>query len=304
MWFVIVLLGIIAVPISIELTRSPVSQRQRRDAPGRFALLSQGTTHYVWMGPERGPVALCVHGLSTSSYVWRGLAKGLALMGFRVLVYDHYGRGLSDTVRGKQNADFFLRQLTDLLAHEKVEEPVTVLGYSMGGAIAAHFAATCPGMVRQLILLAPAGMRDLAGKKLRIARDWPIIGDWLFLLVYPFQLRKGLAAEAGLAGSVEGINAMQRAETDRRGYFPAMLSSLRGILRHTAEDQHKAIARAGLPVLCIWAQEDEVINLKGKKTLAKWNPDARQVVVPDAGHSLTYTHTQQVLEAIKGISGP
>lgn len=302
-WVVIILLGVLAIPLTIEWMRNPVSDKQRREAPGKFALLSQGTTHYAWLGPERGPVALCIHGLSTSSYVWRGMAKGLALMGFRVLVYDHYGRGLSDTVRGKQDAQFFLQQLTDLLAHEQVDEPLTVLGYSMGGAIAAHFAAAYPVRVRQLILLAPAGMHDISGPKVRVVRDWPLIGDWLFLLVYPFTLRKGLAAEAGLTGSVAGINDMQRAETDRRGYFPAILSSLRGVLKGTAKAQHKAIADAGLPVLAIWGEADDVVQLSGKDKLAKWNPQARQIVIPNAGHGFTYTHTDQVLEAIRASHG-
>ncbi|WP_299725995.1 alpha/beta hydrolase [uncultured Tateyamaria sp.] len=303
MWVVIILLGILAIPLTIEWMRNPVSERQRREAPGKFALLSQGTTHYAWLGPERGPVALCIHGLSTSSYVWRGMAKGLALMGFRVLVYDHYGRGLSDTVRGKQDAAFFLQQMTDLLAHEQVDEPLTVLGYSMGGAIATHFAAAYPGKVRQLILLAPAGMQEISGRRVRAALDWPLIGDWLFLLLYPFTLRKGIAAEAGLSGSVEGINEMQHAETDRRGYFPAILSSLRGVLRGTAKAEHKAIAEAGLPVLAIWGAADDVVAPTGKDKLAKWNPRARQVIIPGAGHGLTYTHTDQVLEAMQATRG-
>ncbi|MEO0381337.1 MAG: alpha/beta hydrolase [Pseudomonadota bacterium] len=303
MWVLIIILGILAVPLTIEWMRSPVSDTQRREAKGKFALLSHGSTHYAWLGPERGPVAVCIHGLSTSSYVWRGMAKGLALLGFRVLIYDHYGRGLSDTVPGKQDAAFFVQHLTDLLAHEQVDEPLTVLGYSMGGAIAAHFAATYPSKIKQLILLAPAGMQPIADAKLRAILNWPVIGDWLFLLVYPFILRKGIAAEADLRGSVEGINALQQAETDRRGYFPAMLSSLRGVLRHPAKEQHIAIAQAGIPVLCVWAEEDDVIALSGKETLTKWNPRAKQFVVREAGHGLTYTHTDQVLEAIRASRG-
>jgi len=299
MWVAIILLGILAVPFSIEWMRNPVSDKQRREAAGKFALLSQGTTHYAWLGPERGPVAVCIHGLTTSSYVWRGMAKGLALMGFRVLVYDHYGRGLSDTVRGTQDAAFFLRQLTDLLAHERVDEPVTVLGYSMGGAIATHFAAAYPGRIKRLILLAPAGMQDISDPRIRAARGWPVIGDWLFLLIYPFTLRQGLEAEAGLPGSVEGINTLQHAETDRRGYFPAVLASFRGVLRDTAEEQHRAIADAGIPVLCVWAEADALIELSGQQKLAAWNPQVQQAVIADAGHGLTYTHTDEVLDAIR-----
>ncbi|WP_299139304.1 alpha/beta fold hydrolase [uncultured Tateyamaria sp.] len=303
MWVVLILLGIVAVPLTIEWTRKGISEKDRSRATGQFALLSQGTTHFEWLGPERGPVALCIHGLTTPSFVWRGMAKGLALMGFRVLVYDLYGRGLSERVRGKQDAAFFVQQITDLLAHENVKGHLTVFGYSMGGAIAAHFTAQHPGSVKQLVLLAPAGMFDLGGGKLRTARDVPLIGDWLFLLIYPFMLRQGIRAEAHLPSSVPDIAALQAAETDRRGFFPAVLASVRGILRDTTEEQQRAVAAAGVPVLAIWAEEDGVIPVSGKDMLAQWIPQAMQVVVPEATHSITYTHTDQVLEVFRTSRG-
>ena len=299
MWFALILALVFALPFALEWMRRPVNDAQRHTASGQFAALSQGVTHYEWQGPSDGPVALCIHGLSTSSYVWRGLTKGLVLMGYRVLVYDHFGRGLSDTTSGTQDSAFFIRQITDLLAHEKVDTPLTVLGYSMGGAIATHFAAAYPGKIKHLILIAPAGMQTIGGATLRFVRDWPVIGDWLFLLTYPVALRKGIRAEAHLPGSVEGINALQLAETQRRGYFPALLSSLRGVLGDTAREQHKKLSVAGVPVLAVWADADDVIPLSGKDRLTDWNPQAQQAVIADAGHGVTYTHTDQVLRAIR-----
>lgn len=303
MWAVLVILGFAAMPFSIELTRRKISDADRKAAPGAFALLSQGTTHYRWYGPDKGPVAICIHGLSTPSFVWEGVAAGLVKLGFRVLTYDHYGRGCSDRASGKQDAAFFLRQLDDLMRHEKIDLPVTVLGYSMGGAIAAHYAAANPGAVKQLILLAPAGMKHVVGRGARFARDTPLIGDWLFLMAYPRLLRKGIAAEAELPSSVKNIGKLQQAETDKRGFFPAILSSFRGVLRHPAEAEHRQIAAAGVPVLAIWGKKDDVIPLSARDTLAKWNPDALQSVIDGAGHGLTYTHTDQVLEAIRASRG-
>ena len=302
-WVVVILLGLIATPLTIEAMRTPMTEECQKTGPGKLALLSQGRTHYQWLGPDRGPVAVCIHGLTTPSFVWRGMAKGLALMGFRVLVYDHYGRGYSETIGGRQNAAFFLQQYNDLLAHENVTEPVTLIGYSMGGAIAAHVAASQPERVKQLILLAPAGMTELMNGRLKLTRDLPVIGDWLFLATYPFILRKGITAEVGIPGSVENITDLQRSETDRRGYFPAVLSSLRGVLRHQLTEEHAAIAAAGVPTLAIWGAEDDVITIDSKDVLAEWNPNALQSVVDGAGHGLTYTHTDQVLEAIRASRG-
>ncbi|WP_299044951.1 alpha/beta hydrolase [uncultured Tateyamaria sp.] len=302
-WVLLILLGLIAIPVTTELMRTGMSDAVRSNAPGEFALLSQGTTHYEWLGPERGAVAVCVHGLTTPSYVWYGMARGLALLGFRVLIYDQYGRGFSDRIGGKQTAAFFNQQLTDLLSHQNVTEPVTLLGYSMGGAVAAHFTALHPERVKQLILLAPAGMMQLGGRKIALTRDLPVIGDWLFLAGYPWVVRRGIAAEAHVPSSVTDIYELQQVETGRRGYFPAVLSSLRGLLRNTCEDQHKAIAAAGVPVLAVWGDTDDVIPLSCKDTLAAWNPAALQSVVTDAGHGLPHTHTDAVIDAIRGSRG-
>ena len=59
-----------ALPLLAEALRTPVTREFQKRAPGQIAELSQGRTHYRWHGPENAPVAVCVHGLSTPSYVF------------------------------------------------------------------------------------------------------------------------------------------------------------------------------------------------------------------------------------------
>lgn len=299
MWLLVVLLGLLAVPLTIEFMRTPMTGQRQAEAPGKLATLSQGVTHYAWIGPADGPVAVCVHGLTTPSFVWHGLAKGLARMGYRVLIYDHYGRGYSSTVCGLQDAEFFVTQLEDLLAHERVETPVLLIGYSMGGAVAACFAAKHAGRVSRLVLLASAGMALVDPLLLRLARDVPVIGDWLFLALYPIVLRRGITAEADLPKSVEGMTHMMRTETTRRGFFPSALSSLRGVLRAPLQAEHATIAASQIPVLAIWAEADALIPPAAQDQLATWNADATQTVIAGSGHGVTYTHTDEVVALIK-----
>lgn len=286
-------------PFAREAMRKPMNDAVRRNAPGQFAQLSQGITHYRWIGPVRGPVAVCVHGLTTPSMVWDAVANGLALMGFRVLVYDLYGRGYSDRAPGLQDQDFFIRQLTDLLDDQGITEDVTFLGYSMGGAIVSAFAARHPERVLRLILLAPAGMGHDLGKLAKFTRDTPILGDWLMLLRYPAAHRKGTEAERALPSEVDGIIDYQQAELAKRGFVPAVLSSLRGMLPHKLEEAHRQISRDGIPVLAIWGREDVVIPISAMGQLAQWNRVARHEVIEGAGHGLTYTHATAVLRTIE-----
>ncbi|MDF1709484.1 MAG: alpha/beta hydrolase [Paracoccaceae bacterium] len=298
--FLLALVAVIALfPFAREAMRQPMNAEARRDAPGDVVHLSQGITHFRWIGPVRGPVAVCVHGLTTPSMVWDAVAKGLALMGFRVLVYDLYGRGYSDRAPGLQDQDFFIRQLEDLLNDQGITEDVTLLGYSMGGAIVTAFAARHPERARRLILLAPAGMGHDLGKMARFTRDTPILGDWLMLLRYPAAHMQGTEAERALPSEVEGIIDYQQAELSKRGFIPAVLSSLRGILPRPLEEAHRQISREGIPVLAIWGREDKVIPIRAMGQLAQWNRTARHEVIEGAGHGLTYTHASAVLRVIE-----
>lgn len=299
---ILIILGLlVALPFAREETRRKMDAIRRKGVDGQFVTLSQGVTYYDWLGPVRGPVAVCVHGLTTPSYVWRGMARGLALMGYRVLIYDLYGRGYSDRPQGAQDCDFFLTQLNELLADQGVEDDITLLGYSMGGAIATAYTAENPGKTRQLVLLAPAGIGINQSWLAKFITDTPVIGDWLMLALFPFQHRFGIRAECKFPSSVDNIVKLQRAELETQGYIPAVLASMRGILAQEQEEQHRTIHRAGVPVLAVWAQEDCVIPLAAVGTLSEWSREARQEVVEDAGHGFVFTHTDAVLDAMSEV---
>ena len=293
-----------AAPFLREALRPGRGPADRRAAPGDFVALSRGQTHYLWRGPKDGPVVVCVHGLTSPSFVFDQMAAGLVAQGCRVLVYDHYGRGYSDRPRGAQDSEFFTSHLEELLESQHVQGPITLLGYSMGGAVAAVFAAHNPGMLRRLVLLAPAGMGHDLGPVARLVVNHNWLGRWLMLGFYARSLRRSSETERNIAGQIDGMVDRQLAETHRRGFAPAVLSSLRGILDENLEDAHRAIARHGVPVLAIWGREDEVIPLAGMDRLVEWNPNAQHAVIDGAGHTLAYTNADAVLGALQKVTGP
>lgn len=297
-WVLVLLAGVIAVPLVIEATRKPMSEKLRKNAPGQFAKLPQGETHYQWHGPEDGPICVCIHGLTTPSFVWRGLTPHLVEMGFRVLTYDHIGRGYSDRKTAPQSPDFFVSHLDALLENQKIEDDLTLVGYSMGGAVATAFAVSQPVAVKRVILLAPAGMHRLGDGLLRFMITTPVIGTWLMLALYPTILRRGIDREKKLPTSVPDITTLQDAELNIRGFVPAVLSSLRNMLDKDLEQSHRLIGHEKIPVLAIWGRDDTVIPLSSAETLSEWNPSVQNVIIDDAGHGVTYTHTDQVVSHI------
>jgi pimeloyl-ACP methyl ester carboxylesterase len=296
----LVLGGLAVLPWLAESRRHAVDVF-RDKAPGRFAKLSQGVTHYQWLGGVRGPVVVCIHGLTTPSPVWYAIAGGLAKLGYRVLVYDLYGRGFSDAPRGVQDGEFFATQLADLLDHQGLTEDVTLMGYSMGGSIATHFAAAHPNRVRRLILLASGGMWLREDKVTEASRRMSFLGDWLHAVVGARSDRQRLRSQLGQAFDVEGIIELQLAEYQSRGFLRSVLSSRRHMLNDFQEDQHRTIGRDGIPVIGIWAEHDDVIPLKSLGTLTQWNRSVRQEVISEADHRVGYTHAAQVVKVLRDV---
>ena len=294
--FVLLAIGaVIAAPFVIEYYRPQMSDGRRGSAPGQFAELSQGITHFHLSGPAEGPLIVCVHGLTTPSFVWEPLTKGLVRLGFRVLVYDLYGRGYSDRPDGLHDKEFFTTQLNDLLAHVEIEDPFHLFGYSMGGAIATGFAAAHPTKVRRLALLASAGGALRQTALLKIIRERGVLGTWLMLAAYPAQLRRGIRAERETTTTSPDITQGQEDQLTFQGFIPAVLSSLRGILNRPMEGEHMALHQTKLPILAVWGAEDDVIPASAIGNFASWNRSILHEVIEDAGHGLPYTHTEEVL---------
>ncbi|MFT6535930.1 MAG: pimeloyl-ACP methyl ester carboxylesterase [Loktanella salsilacus] len=290
------ILGLLAVfaflPIYYESKRQPASDAARKAAPGQMATLTQGETYIRWYGPVRGPVIVAVHGLTTPSQVYDALAEELGALGYRVLAYDLYGRGMSDAVRGPQDTAFFLRQLDDVLTDQNIGDDVTLMGYSMGGAIVSAFAAAQPHRVGRLVLLASAGLKINESSFWQIARRVPVLGDWL---VGTFGANRVLADIA----PGNPLEAMQRAQLNQRGYLAAVLSSRRHFLMESQEDALRTIGREDIPVTAIWGGQDQAIPLQALGLMAQWNRNTVQDVVPGAGHALPRSHAAEIVNILR-----
>merc|ERR1711939_490176 len=128
---------------------------------GRDVTSPYGTSRVYEWGPEEGRKVLFVHGISTPCIALSNIAHGLVAKGCRVLLFDLFGRGYSDSVDLPHDVRLYSTQI--LLAITSSPIPWTpggfsLIGYSLGGGIAAEFAVAFPGMVKDLVLLAPGGL--------------------------------------------------------------------------------------------------------------------------------------------------
>lgn len=293
-----VAIGFLLVLVLIWFTRRPMTARIRRAAPGKFARLSAGVVHYQWHGPKNGPVIVMVHGLTTPSFVWRDQLPALTAAGFRVLTFDHFGRGFSDRPVARHDFDFYVREIDDLLAELRVTAGFTLLGYSMGGGIATHYAAVRRDRIERLVLLAPVGF--LSGRPNWVAR-WPVIGDLAMFLFGAQTLRRG----SRKAGKAEGVDdemvELQCNETRYAGFCAAVLSSVRNVIYVDQTGEHRLLLDRGLPVLAVFGTADMVIPISSAMRLREVNRQAQIIEIDGAGHGLVTTHADAVNQALLGF---
>jgi pimeloyl-ACP methyl ester carboxylesterase len=122
-----------------------------------------GKTRAYEFGPENGTKVLLIHGISTPCISVAPLARELVKRGCRVLTFDLYGRGYSDNPTYQpHSAQLYISQALSVLASSPLswtgDNAFELIGYSLGGGIAAAFADCFPTLVNSLVLICPAGL--------------------------------------------------------------------------------------------------------------------------------------------------
>jgi len=127
-----------------------------------------GTAYRLEGAAHLPPVVLC-HGVGLDLHMWE--AQVNALLGrFHILRYDMLGHGETSAQPGVTGIGAFSQQLVSLLKYLEMG-PVSLVGFSMGGVTAQHFALQHPTLLRQLVLMNTVYRRtadELAGVRARL----------------------------------------------------------------------------------------------------------------------------------------
>ena len=293
----LLLLAFFALPILKEATKKKLGEKERTNAPGNFVTLSRGVVHYRWFGAETGDLIVCIHGLTTPSFVFEGLARHYANIGKRVLVYDHYGRGYSDRPKAKQDKAFFINQLDELLDKLEIKkQKFELVGYSMGGLIAVAYAAHNPDRLNKLILIASAGAVHNLGFLAKVAKI-PLLGWALFSIFFGWQHARSTKKDREIKSSVPKVVERQLNELLYRGFLPSVFASIKGILSKNSYEDHQALRDANFEILAIWGDCDRVIPISNKEVLSSWNSRINNIVIKNGSHSLPFTHAREIIDA-------
>lgn len=130
-----------------------------------------GTIKVFEFGPAQGERVLLLSGISTPCIGLSHLAHSLVERGFRVMLFDYFGRGWSDTPDpGEVDHDerLYVSQILCVLASSTLSwlgdagegGGFHIVGYSFGGGLAVSFASCAyfARAVRSVTLVAPGGL--------------------------------------------------------------------------------------------------------------------------------------------------
>ncbi|MDQ4077186.1 MAG: alpha/beta hydrolase [Chloroflexota bacterium] len=268
----------------------------RQGAPGSFVRLSAGYTYYELAGPEDGHPVVLVHGVTIPSFVWDHNFEALGEAGWRAVRYDLYGRGLSDRPEASYDLDFYVRQLSELLAQVAPGKPVDLVGLSMGGMIVSEFALRQPDQVRKLVLFDPAGV----GTKMPLAAKVAVLpgaGEYLMRVAGTRYLLSG-SRYLLHPDRYPDFDSTHRKTIRFQGSRRAVLESVRKMPINQYEAGYRELGALGKPILLVWGHHDTIIPFSTSERVRELVRPTTFVAVEEAGHLPNYERPDVVNAAL------
>ena len=252
----------------------------------RYIKVGNLNTRY-WALGDKGTPVLLIHGLGASADIWMYNVEALARQ-HRVYVPDLVGFGRSDKPGPSFSPFDYTPFLDDFMNLLKIER-VSLVGQSLGGGIALHYALQFPQKMNKLVLVDSAGLGKEVIWTLRLM-SLPGVGE---LFSYPS--RKGVEIFFKLAVRNRALVTKDFVELyydicSRPGFQKFFLMILRQIvdIRGAREEILDPIMnnlnKIAQPALIIWGEKDGVLPIKhgylGKEKL----PNAKLKIMERCGH--------------------
>lgn len=226
-----------------------------------------------------------IHGNSTSSKVWDNVRKVLS----PAITIECFGHGLStDHLDKIPTIDEQITAMGEVLQYLGMKSCVLV-GHSLGGHIAIRLMNYLQARVdvKGVVLIGTAPL----GAPVPSFSPKPNAIGLISLMsqTTPFSEKERMAfvEHQGLPSS---FYAVANRVSWGRGVVKSLLDS--------AFDEWTTIKTLDVPVLCLHAEDDSVVNIECLKLLAKTTPHVHLEIIPNAPHGMIYTHANTVARCI------
>ena len=229
-----------------------------------------------------GRPLLFLHGAGFTGQ-WLRFHEALA-QGADVIAPEHVGFGGTPLQDWLDGFDDLVLHYDDVRATLGLDEPFDLVGYSLGGWIAAAYAIFYPEKLRSLTLITPAG--------------FPLPGDSVVDLfhMYPEELFATIFNDPANIGEVaadpEDIDAAVK------GYEEASTTARLVWERRDDPKMPRRLRRVTVPSLVVGAEHDRLVPDEAVDAYAAALPDAQVARIPGTGHALIVEQPVAVAKAV------
>ncbi len=255
---------------------------------GRYATLANGhRLHYLDEGI--GPVVVWLHGSGAGACGYsnfKGNYPALVQAGYRCIVVDLLGFGYSDKPTDiDYPLSLFVECLQQLLTGLRIAR-CTLVGNSLGGAVALGFALAHPHEVERLVLMAPGGLNDLPD----------------YLAMPGMAALFALAAKGGAQSAAElkafftsalayNADAVDDALAEER-FALSKLQNPQVMKTLKVPNMVQRLGEIQCPALTLWGLNEQMMPDSGILKIAKGLQHGRVVLVPQCGHWVMIEHRE------------
>ncbi len=235
---------------------------------------------------------LLVHGITGDNDVWVSTAPRLVDAGFEVIAPDLPGHGDSQRQRGDHSLGAHACMLRDLLVAIDRDEPVTVVGHSLGGGVVMQFSYQFPELVERLVLVDSGGLGREVSPLIRAAL---LPGAERFLAVAnsdqvrgavagigQFLTNVGMKPSSDVTEALRGVGSLQDAE--RREAFVRTARSVISLAGQRISATDRLYLAETVPTMIIWGEKDRLIPCDHAYDAHDAMPASRLELFPDSGH--------------------
>ena len=265
---------------------------------GHYASLTRGNLFYRWYEPDikSSEIVILVHGFSTPSFVWDDVKEFLVNSGYRVLVYDHYGRGYSSRPKVNYDQDLYTSTLKELIDFVGIKSKVHLVGYSMGGPIIGYFSKKYPELVKSNHFIAPAGLMRVGQSSITSLlfklMTLPIIGDYLSTsfpsLLYGGNAKPELSTKDDpITVDQQKIHRLLEEQMKYEGFTRSLLSTAKNFNLVDTRTMYSNLSQLNIPSSVIWGTNDEICSYEGMQEMKEIFSNIEVTAVDKGMHDIT-----------------
>lgn len=264
---------------SLLIASVQLAERQLAGLSARTATVDGLTLHYYEGGPADGDTLVMIHGFGANRDNWLRMARHFTER-YRVIALDLPGFGESSKPDASYDVASQTERLHAFVTALNIEKP-HLIGNSMGGHIAALYAARYPDQVSSIALLDNAGITSPRMSEMfqmiergqpnplvvRKAEDFGTLMDFVFVNPPPLpdSLKRHFAAQS----------------MANQAHYDMIFTQL----REQYVPLEPELPKIQVPVLVLWGDRDRVLDVSSIEVMKPLLQKPTVVVMKDCGHA-------------------